>query len=69
MLSTHVCHPPLTIPQVEYIVSDELTPQVLTDDAVFSFELGIAKVGLFHDDIRNMQYVSTIAKCVVDLEP
>ena len=37
----------LTILQAEYIVSDELTPRVLTDDATFSFELGIAKVGLF----------------------
>ncbi|KAK6837347.1 hypothetical protein RU639_001323 [Aspergillus parasiticus] len=30
--------------RVEYIVSDELTPQVLTDDATFSFELGTAKI-------------------------
>ncbi|KAB8219557.1 hypothetical protein BDV33DRAFT_204269 [Aspergillus novoparasiticus] len=30
--------------RVEYIVSDELTPQVLTGDATFSFELGTAKI-------------------------
>ncbi|KAF7631605.1 hypothetical protein AFLA_012460 [Aspergillus flavus NRRL3357] len=30
--------------RVEYIVSDELTFQVLTDDATFSFELGTAKI-------------------------
>ncbi|PIG81993.1 hypothetical protein AARAC_002212 [Aspergillus arachidicola] len=30
--------------RVEYIVSDELTPQVLTDDATFSFELETAKI-------------------------
>ncbi|KAE8336193.1 cytochrome P450 [Aspergillus arachidicola] len=30
--------------RVEYIVFDELTPQVLTDDAKFSFELGTAKI-------------------------
>ncbi|KAE8420987.1 cytochrome P450 [Aspergillus pseudocaelatus] len=30
--------------RVEYIVSDELTPRVLTEDATFSFELGTAKI-------------------------
>ncbi|KNG87425.1 hypothetical protein ANOM_004275 [Aspergillus nomiae NRRL 13137] len=39
--------------RVEYIVSDELTPQVLTDDAVFSFELGIAK-------ILNLEFLRTL---------
>ena len=40
-------------PQVEYIVSDELTFQVLTDVATFSFELGTAKVSLDYTRSRS----------------
>ncbi|OGM49497.1 hypothetical protein ABOM_001720 [Aspergillus bombycis] len=39
--------------RVEYIVSDELTPQVLTEDAIFSFELGTAK-------ILNLEFLRTL---------